>query len=142
LSVEERLIAKLELSNIVDEGTLLQDAVPKTTKALQSQAKKWFAAESKKPENEKAFGQPINAKMDEVLKRNSIDRALSDIWDLLQLLTTLDRWTQPLLPSSPSLQFWKTAECLGVLKRNATKYHRRYVEQHHSPMLSCRGWLG
>jgi hypothetical protein len=62
------------LSNIDDERTLLQDAVPKT-KALQSQAKNRFAAESKKTENGKAFGQPINAKMDEVLKRNGIDRA-------------------------------------------------------------------
>jgi hypothetical protein len=74
LSVEERVIVELELSNIGDERSLLQDAVPKT-KALQSQAKKWFAAESKKTENGKAFGQPINAKMDEVLKRNGIDRA-------------------------------------------------------------------
>jgi hypothetical protein len=37
---------------------------------------KWFAAEeSKKPENGKAFGKPINAKMDKVLKKNGIDRA-------------------------------------------------------------------
>jgi hypothetical protein len=34
-----------------------------------------FAAEKKKPENKKAFGQPINAKMDEVLKKNGIDQA-------------------------------------------------------------------
>ena len=61
------------MSDIIHERTLLQDAVPRT-KALQSQAKKQFAAESKKPENGKAFGQPINAKMDEVLKRNGIDR--------------------------------------------------------------------
>jgi hypothetical protein len=33
-----------------------------------------FSEEKKKPENEKAFGQPINAKMDEVLKKNGIDR--------------------------------------------------------------------
>ncbi len=75
LSVEDRrLIVELELFDINDEQTLLQDAVPKT-EALQWQAKKRFAAESKKPENGKAFGQPINAKMDEVLKRNGIDRA-------------------------------------------------------------------
>jgi hypothetical protein len=74
LSVDEHLIVKSELSNIVDEQTLLQDAVPRT-KALQLQAKKWFAAESKKPENGKAFGQPINAKMDKVLKRKNIKRA-------------------------------------------------------------------
>ena len=69
-----RLIVQLELSDIVEERTLLQDAVPRT-KALQFQAKKLFAAERKKPENGKAFGQPINAKMDEVLKTNGIDRA-------------------------------------------------------------------
>jgi hypothetical protein len=74
LSVEDRLIVELELSDIIDERTLLQDAVPRT-KALQLQAKKRFAAELKKPENGKAFGQPINAKMDEVLKKNGIDRA-------------------------------------------------------------------
>jgi hypothetical protein len=34
-----------------------------------------LAVERKKPENGKAFGQPINAKMDEVLKKNGIDRA-------------------------------------------------------------------
>jgi hypothetical protein len=39
------------------------------------QAKKLFAAEKKKPENGKAFGQPLNAKMDKVLKKNGIDRA-------------------------------------------------------------------
>jgi hypothetical protein len=69
-----RLIVKLELLDIFEEQTLLQDAVPRT-KALQLQAKKLFAAEKEKPENGKAFGQPINAKMDEVLKTNSIDRA-------------------------------------------------------------------
>ena len=69
-----RLIIELELSDIVEERTLLQEAVPRT-KALQFQAKKLFAAERKKPENGKAFGQPINAKMDEVLKKNGIDRA-------------------------------------------------------------------
>jgi hypothetical protein len=37
---------------------------------------------------------------------------------------TLNWWTQP-SPSSPSLQFWKTAECLGDLKRNATAYRTR-----------------
>jgi hypothetical protein len=74
LSVEEILVVELELSGIIDKQTLLQDAVPKT-QALQSQAKKRFAAESKKPENEKAFGQPMNAKMNEVLKRNGINRA-------------------------------------------------------------------
>jgi hypothetical protein len=34
-----------------------------------------FAMERKKPENGQAFGQPINAKMDKVLKKNGIDRA-------------------------------------------------------------------
>jgi hypothetical protein len=74
LTEADRLIVELELSDIVEERTLLQDAVPRT-KALQSQAKKLFAAEKKKPENGKAFGQPINAKMDEVLKKKGIDRA-------------------------------------------------------------------
>jgi hypothetical protein len=74
LSDDDRLIVESELSDIVEERTLLQDAVPRT-KAEQSQAKKVFAMERKKPENGKAFGQPINAKMDEVLKKNGIDRA-------------------------------------------------------------------
>jgi hypothetical protein len=55
LSVEERLIVELELFDINDEQTLLQDAVSKT-KALQWQAKKRFAAELKQKENGKAFG--------------------------------------------------------------------------------------
>jgi hypothetical protein len=59
----KRFIVELELSNIDDEQTHLQDIVPKT-KSLQSQAKKWFAAESKKTENGKAFGKPMNAKME------------------------------------------------------------------------------
>ena len=32
-------------------------------------------ADKKKPENGKAFGQPVNAKMDEVLKKNGINQA-------------------------------------------------------------------
>jgi hypothetical protein len=74
LSNEDRLTVELELSDILEERNLLQDAVPHT-KSQHAEAKKRFAAEKKKPENGKAFGQPINAKMDEVLKKNGIDRA-------------------------------------------------------------------
>jgi hypothetical protein len=74
LSDEDRLIVESELSDIVEERTLLQDAVPRT-KAENVIAKKLFSDERKKPQNGKAFGQPINAKMDEVLKKNGIDRA-------------------------------------------------------------------
>jgi hypothetical protein len=74
LSDDNRLIVESELSDIVDERTLLQDVVP-VTKAEQLAAKELFAAEKKKTTNGKAFGQPINAEMDEVLKKNSIDRA-------------------------------------------------------------------
>ncbi len=52
----------------MEEKSLFQDSVP-CTKAEQLQAKKLFVAEKKKPENGKAFWQPMNAKMDEVLKR-------------------------------------------------------------------------
>jgi hypothetical protein len=45
------------------------------TKADQAEAKKLWAAEKKKPENGKAFGQPANAKMDGTLKKNETDRA-------------------------------------------------------------------
>jgi hypothetical protein len=63
-----------ELADIVEERTHLQDAVP-VTRNNYAQAKKLFAAEKKKPEYGKVFGQPINAKMDEVLKKNCIDQA-------------------------------------------------------------------
>jgi hypothetical protein len=39
------------------------------------QAKKKFSDEKKKPENSKAFGQPLRAKCDEILKKKGIDRA-------------------------------------------------------------------
>jgi hypothetical protein len=74
LSDADRVIVESELADIVAERNRLQDAVP-ATKHNHAQAKKMFAAEKKKPENGKAFGQPINAKMDEVLKKNGIDRA-------------------------------------------------------------------
>ena len=66
----DRVIVVSELAGIVEERTHLQDALP-ATKNNYAQAKKLFAAKKKKPENGKAFGQPINAKMDEkVLKKN------------------------------------------------------------------------
>jgi hypothetical protein len=74
LSDVDRLIAELELADIVKERRTLQDAVP-TTKNEHCEAKKQFAEEKKKPENGKVFGQPINAKIDDVLKQNGIDRA-------------------------------------------------------------------
>jgi type II secretory pathway component PulF len=74
LSDADRVIVVSELADIVEERTHLQAAVHET-KNNYVQAKKVFAAEKKKPENGKAFGQPINAKMDEVLKKNGIDRA-------------------------------------------------------------------
>ena len=40
------------------------------------EAKRLLEANKKKPENGKSFGQPINAKMDEFLKNNGIDRAV------------------------------------------------------------------
>jgi hypothetical protein len=43
-----------------------------TTKNEHSEAKKQFA-EEKKQANWKAFGQPVNPKMDDVLKKNGID---------------------------------------------------------------------
>jgi hypothetical protein len=75
LTDEDRLIVKSELSDIVEERTLLQDAIPRT-KAESVLAKKQFREEKKKPENGKAFGQPINAKMDEVLKKSGIDQSV------------------------------------------------------------------
>jgi hypothetical protein len=74
LSDADRVIVESEIADIVEERTRLQDAVP-TTKNDYAEAKKVFSEEKKKPENGKAFGQPINAKMDEVLKKNGIDRA-------------------------------------------------------------------
>jgi hypothetical protein len=74
LSDANRVIVELELADIVEERTRLLDAVP-STKNVHSEARKQFIEERKKPENGKAFGQPINAKMDDVLKMNGIDRA-------------------------------------------------------------------
>jgi hypothetical protein len=74
LSDDDRLIVESELSDILEERANLQDAVPRT-KFEQVQAKKLFSDERKKPANGKAFGQPLNAKMDESLKRIGIDRA-------------------------------------------------------------------
>jgi hypothetical protein len=61
LSDADRVIVVSELADIVEERTHLQAAVPET-KNNYAQAKKLFAAEKKKAENGKAFGQPINAK--------------------------------------------------------------------------------
>jgi hypothetical protein len=74
LSDTDRVIVVSELADFVEERTHLQAAVPET-KNNYAQAKKLFAAKKKKPGNGKAFGQPINAKMDEVPKKNGIDRA-------------------------------------------------------------------
>jgi hypothetical protein len=68
LSDVERQVVEAELSDVVEEQTLLQDTAP-ITKAEHVQARKLFAAEKKKPENGNAFGQPINAIMDEVLNK-------------------------------------------------------------------------
>jgi hypothetical protein len=76
--VHENLLGDLrvlnEMTDIAEERTLLQDAVPRT-KAAAVEAKKVSAAERKKTENGETFGQPANAKMDEVLKKNGTDRA-------------------------------------------------------------------
>jgi hypothetical protein len=74
LADAEQMILEAELADIFDQRTLLQDAVPHM-KNEHAQARKLFVEEKRKPENGKAFGQPINAKMDEVLKKNGIDRA-------------------------------------------------------------------
>jgi hypothetical protein len=74
LTDAHRDILESELADIAEERTRLQDAVPQTKNA-NGEAKKAFLEEKKKPENGKAFGQPINAKMDEVLKKSGIDRA-------------------------------------------------------------------
>jgi hypothetical protein len=74
LSEADRVILEIEMRDVVEERTLLQDTAPRT-KAEHVEAKKAFAAERNKLENGKAFGQPVNAKMDEVLKKNGIDRA-------------------------------------------------------------------
>jgi hypothetical protein len=74
LSDADRVIVESELADIGEERSRLQDAVPAAKNAF-GEAKKVFLAEKKKPENGKAFGQPINAKMDDILKKNGIDRA-------------------------------------------------------------------
>jgi hypothetical protein len=74
LSDANHVTVELELSNIGEERTRLQDAVPATKNDF-AEAKKQIAKERKKPENGKACGQPINAIMDEVLKKNGIDHA-------------------------------------------------------------------
>ena len=60
--------------DVAEEQTPLQDAVPRT-EAERVEAKKLLAAERKKPENGKAFGQPVNSKVDDALKREGVDRA-------------------------------------------------------------------
>jgi hypothetical protein len=61
------------MADIIAEQTHLQGTVS-CTEAELAQAK-IFAAKKKKPEIGKAFGQPINARMDEVLEKHGIDRA-------------------------------------------------------------------
>jgi hypothetical protein len=68
LSDRDRLIVKLELLDILEEQTLLPDAIPQTQVEL-LEAKKLFGEEKKKPYNGKAFGQPITSLIDKVLIR-------------------------------------------------------------------------
>jgi hypothetical protein len=58
----------LELLDILEEQTLLPDAIPQTQVEL-LEAKKLFGEEKKKPYNGKAFGQPITSLIDKVLIR-------------------------------------------------------------------------
>jgi hypothetical protein len=62
------------MRDVSGERTILQDTAPRT-KAEHVEAKKALAAKRNKLENGKAFGQPVSAKMDEVLKKNGIDQA-------------------------------------------------------------------
>ena len=74
MSHADQVIVESELADIGEERIRLQDAVP-AAKNDYGEAKKVFSAEKKKPENGKAFGQPINAKMDDILKKNGINQA-------------------------------------------------------------------
>jgi hypothetical protein len=69
-----RSTIEAELLFIDDERNVLQNCV-ESQKTVWKQAKKKFADEKKQPGNSKAFGQPLRAKCDEILKRRGIDRA-------------------------------------------------------------------
>jgi len=62
------------LKSIGDERHLLQEAVESSKEKLRG-AKSTFAKAKSQPENSKADGQPLRAKIDETLKKYGIDRA-------------------------------------------------------------------
>ena len=74
LSDADILILEEELADIVEERSTFQDAVP-TTKKEHSEAKKQSAEERKELKNGKGFSQPVNAKVDDNLKKSGIDQA-------------------------------------------------------------------
>jgi hypothetical protein len=74
LSEDVRSTVEAELVFIDRERILLQNHVDQLRDRLK-QSRQQFNNEKKKPENGKAFGQPLRAKSDKILKERGIDRA-------------------------------------------------------------------
>jgi hypothetical protein len=74
LQPQDREVLINELEEMDEEQTLLQAAVDEQKKKL-SDAKETLAKEKKIEANTKAFGQPVHAKLDEILFEHGIDRS-------------------------------------------------------------------
>jgi hypothetical protein len=74
LPLETQELVAIELESLEAEQKQLQDIVD-THKQSLSDAKKRFEIEKGKEENSKAWGQPIRAKVDEVMYNHGIDRS-------------------------------------------------------------------
>ena len=77
----ERSTIEAELLFIDKERSVLRGCVEKE-KIILKQAKKKCSDKKKKPKNSKAFGQLLQAKCDEILKKKGIDQAAQSGGDL------------------------------------------------------------
>ena len=65
---------RVDLEEVQEERRTLQLLVD-NFKTASDDAKQRLKEEKKRPENTKAFGQPVRAAIDDVLKKHGIDRA-------------------------------------------------------------------
>jgi hypothetical protein len=74
LPPDERELVANELADMEEEQQLLQQATDKNKESL-AKAKEKLSTEKKLDANSKAFGQPVHAKLDEILYKHGIDRS-------------------------------------------------------------------
>jgi hypothetical protein len=74
LAPEAQNLVALELESLEEEMKELQDIID-SNKISQAEAKKQFEMEQRQEENSKAWGQPIRAKVDEIMYNHGIDRS-------------------------------------------------------------------